>query len=98
MDVLFSELSILIFSRHLKAVVKSFDPGQRGWMSAGQVRRAFITLGLTPEDDLEDRIPCDIVLEKLKRTQELELFSLLSAGTETVTENSENSSKSDSDL
>ncbi|XP_026731554.1 uncharacterized protein LOC113496515 [Trichoplusia ni] len=66
--------------RHLEAVVKSFDPGQRGWLSAGQVRRAFITLGLTPVDDLDDRIPTDVVLEMLKYTQENELYDLLIAG------------------
>lgn len=81
----------------MEAVVKSFDPGQRGWLSAGQTRRAFTTLGLTPDEELDDRIPCDIVLDSLKKTQELELFSLLSAGSNII-ENSEDSSKTDSDL
>lgn len=73
-------LKIISLFRHLEAVVKSFDPGQRGWLSAGQVRRAFITLGLTPVDDLDDRIPTDVVLEMLKITQENELYDLLIAG------------------
>lgn len=66
--------------RHLEAVVKSFDPGQRGWLSAGQVRRAFTTLGLTPPANMEERIPTDVVLNNLRQTQEKELFELLSAG------------------
>lgn len=66
--------------RHLEAVVKSFDPGQRGWLSAGQVRRAFITLGLTPADDIDERIPTDVVLEAIKKRQEDELYDLLIAG------------------
>lgn len=61
-------------------MVKSFDPGQRGWLSAGQTRRAFVTLGLTPEEPLEDRIPCDVVLNSLRKTQETELYNLLAAG------------------
>ncbi|KAL0851135.1 hypothetical protein ABMA28_007000 [Loxostege sticticalis] len=71
---------VLYENRHLEAVVKSFDPGQRGWLSAGQTRRAFVTLGLTPEEPLEDRIPCDVVLNSLRKTQETELYNLLAAG------------------
>ncbi|CAG9796564.1 unnamed protein product [Diatraea saccharalis] len=80
--------------RHLEAVVKSFDPGQRGWLSAGQTRRAFITLGLQPDDDLDERISSDEVLNTLRQRQESELFELLSAGMD-LPENTE-SSKSDS--
>lgn len=65
----------------MKAIIKSFDPGQRGWPTVGQVRRAFQTLGLTPDDDLlYDRTPTDIVLQSSKEKQELELFNLLTAG------------------
>ncbi|KAJ8704489.1 hypothetical protein PYW07_011677 [Mythimna separata] len=71
---------VLFEERHLVAVIKSFDPGQKGWLSAGQVRRAFITLGLTPPSEIEDRTPTDVVLNNLRVTQEKELFELLSAG------------------
>lgn len=64
----------------MQAVVKSFDPGNRGWLSAGQVRRAFTTLGFNPPKHLGDRVPCDVVLDTLKETQETELFNLVAAG------------------
>ncbi|XP_030040259.2 uncharacterized protein LOC115455726 [Manduca sexta] len=73
---------VLYESRHLKAVIKSFDPGQRGWLSAGQIRRAYTTLGLTPKEFLDDRVQCDIVINSLKDSQETELLGLLSAGME----------------
>lgn len=65
----------------MEAVVKSFDPGQRGWLSAGQVRRAFTSLGFSPPDDvLSERTPTDVVLNNLRTTQERELFDLLASG------------------
>ncbi|CAH0592490.1 unnamed protein product [Chrysodeixis includens] len=76
----FGQAPVVYEDRHLEAVVKSFDPGQRGWLSAGQVRRAFKTLGLTLKDDLEERIPTDEVLKGLKVAQEEELYELLNAG------------------
>ncbi|CAB3240048.1 unnamed protein product [Arctia plantaginis] len=71
---------VLYEDRHLRAVIKSFDPGNRGWLTPGQVRRAFITLGLTLTETLNERIPTDVLFELLKTTQEKELFSLLTAG------------------
>ncbi|KAJ8736342.1 hypothetical protein PYW08_006998 [Mythimna loreyi] len=71
---------VLFEERHLEAVVKSFDPGHRGWLSAGQVRRAFTTLSLTPPINIEERTSTDVVLNNLRATQEQELFDLLSAG------------------
>ncbi|KAJ0182490.1 hypothetical protein K1T71_001859 [Dendrolimus kikuchii] len=62
---------VLYEDRHLEAVVKSFDPGQRGWLSIGQMRRAYITLGLTPKETLEERIPIEQVLNGLRKTQEM---------------------------
>lgn len=69
--------------RHLQAVMKSFDPCNRGWLTAGQVRRAFTTLGLTPKSNLEVKTPTLEVLDMLRETQEEELLSLLKAGFET---------------
>uniref|UniRef100_A0A2A4JN57 EF-hand domain-containing protein n=1 Tax=Heliothis virescens TaxID=7102 RepID=A0A2A4JN57_HELVI len=77
---------VLFEDRHLEAVVKSFDPCNRGWLSAGQVRRAFITLGLTPEAEISDKTPTQDVYEKLRETQKKELFDLLSAGSDTTDE------------
>ncbi|RVE42551.1 hypothetical protein evm_012799 [Chilo suppressalis] len=71
---------VLYENKHLEAVVKSFDPGQRGWLSAGQTRRAFITLGLQPDEHLHERNPYDEVLNSLQKKQETELFDLLCAG------------------
>lgn len=90
----YGQAPVIYEDRHLEAVVKSFDPGQRGWLSAGQTRRAFITLGLTPDDNLEDRIPCDVVLKNIRTTQESELYELLCAGMEQAesTESSNSSS------
>ncbi|XP_075972942.1 uncharacterized protein LOC142974454 [Anticarsia gemmatalis] len=72
---------VLYEDRHLQAVVKSFDPGNRGWLSSGQVRRAFTTLGITPKNNLEERVSTDEVFCVLKQCQESQLFHLLSAGT-----------------
>ncbi|KAF9415642.1 hypothetical protein HW555_006787 [Spodoptera exigua] len=74
---------VLFEQRHLEAVVKSFDPSGRGWVSTGQVRRAYITLGLPPPENIEERISTAELLEGLKETQERELLSLLCAGIET---------------
>ncbi|KAM3967908.1 LOW QUALITY PROTEIN: phosphatidylinositol glycan anchor biosynthesis class N [Aphomia sociella] len=70
---------VLYEKRHLEAVIKSFDPGQRGWLSPGQIRRAYFTLGLTPPEFLEDKTSCEAVLRNIKKSQEIELFNLLSA-------------------
>ncbi|XP_022822305.1 uncharacterized protein LOC111353487 [Spodoptera litura] len=78
---------VLFEDRHLKAIVNSFDPSQRGWLTVGQVRRAFMTLGLTPDDNLLDRTPTDIVFQSLKEKQELELFNLLAAGMKPLRDN-----------
>lgn len=80
-------LSINLISRHLKAIIRGFDPGDRGWLAAGQFRRAHITLGFLPEESLQERIPTDIALKKLKDTQERELFCLLNAGNAEVLSN-----------
>ncbi|CAK1540049.1 unnamed protein product [Leptosia nina] len=72
---------VLYENRHLQAVIKSFDPCQRGWLSAGQVRRLYTTLGLPLEEVLEDKMSCDVVLKKLISCQEDDLYNLLSAGT-----------------
>ncbi|PZC84321.1 hypothetical protein B5X24_HaOG205516 [Helicoverpa armigera] len=77
---------VLFEDRHLEAVVKSFDPGNRGWMSAGQVRRAFTTLGLTPEAEISEKTPTQDVYEKLRETQKRELYELLNAGKDTYDE------------
>ncbi|XP_022821364.1 uncharacterized protein LOC111352904 [Spodoptera litura] len=71
---------VLYEDRHLKAIIKSFDPGDRGWLSAGQFRRAYITLGFLPDKTLQEKIPTDMAIKKLQATQELELFCLLNAG------------------
>ncbi|KAL4712661.1 hypothetical protein ACJJTC_007958 [Scirpophaga incertulas] len=71
---------VLYGDSHLEAIMKSFDPGQRGWLSEGQTRRVFITLGLKPPINLDEQIPCNVVFESLKKAQENELFELLSAG------------------
>lgn len=60
--------------------MKSFDPGQRGWLSAGQMRRAYITLGLTPDDTCDESVSTDTALNNLRKAQEIELFSLIAAG------------------
>ncbi|XP_038207746.1 uncharacterized protein LOC119829349 [Zerene cesonia] len=78
---------VLYESRHLEAVIKSFDPCQRGWLSTGQVRRLYTTLGLVPEEFLEERVPVDIIFKSVKSCQEKELYDLLVAGT-----NSDNNS------
>ncbi|VVC91986.1 unnamed protein product [Leptidea sinapis] len=67
-------------SRHFEAVIKSFDPCNRGWLSAGQVRRLFVTLGFTLDEVHEEKISNEIVLKNLIKAQENELYSLLSAG------------------
>lgn len=72
--------SLLHDYRHLEAVIKSFDPCRRGWLSAGQVRRLYTTLGLQLELISEEKISCDEILEKLIICQEQELYDLLSAG------------------
>ncbi|XP_045503245.1 uncharacterized protein LOC123700123 [Colias croceus] len=72
---------VLFESRHLDAVIKSFDPCQRGWLSAGQVRRLYTTLGLVPEEFVEERVPVDLVFKSVKCCQEKELYNLLAAGT-----------------
>ncbi|KAI8438571.1 hypothetical protein MSG28_011028 [Choristoneura fumiferana] len=85
---------VLYETKHLEAVIKSFDPGQRGWLSAGQIRRLYTTLGLTPEDDLDDRISTEVVFNNVKKAQESELLCLLSAGmpTEDLSENTSSTS------
>lgn len=61
--------------------MKSFDPGQRGWVNASQLRRAYITLGLKPPQVKDDeKIPTDEFLKNLKSSQENELSELLLAG------------------
>ncbi|KAF9811255.1 hypothetical protein SFRURICE_002624 [Spodoptera frugiperda] len=71
---------VLFEQRHLEAVVKSFDPSGRGWVTTGQVRRAYYTLGLPPPEPIPERITTAELLEDLKETQERELLELLSAG------------------
>ncbi|CAH4031181.1 unnamed protein product [Pieris brassicae] len=71
---------VLYEARHLEAVIKSFDPCNRGWLSAGQIRRLYTTLGLQFSEVLEERTSCDEVLDKLKICQEEEIYDLLSAG------------------
>ncbi|XP_037968724.2 uncharacterized protein LOC119692380 [Plutella xylostella] len=71
---------VLFDIRHLEAIIRSFDPGERGWLSAVQVGRAFKTIGLTSLDIEEERIPTDKVLSLLKETQEAELYDLITAG------------------
>lgn len=61
--------------------MKSFDPGQRGWVNAGQLHRAYITLGLNPPKIPADaKIPTDEFLNNLKNDQEKELSEILMAG------------------
>lgn len=63
-------------------MVKSFDPGQRRWVSANQLRRAYITIGLNPPTVSDDeKIPTSDLLKNLKNDQEKELYELLTAGT-----------------
>ncbi|KAI5645814.1 hypothetical protein NE865_02084 [Phthorimaea operculella] len=73
---------VLYERRHLEAVVKSFDPGNRGWLSPSQVRKAFTTLGFTPVEPLEESTPLAAVVDDLLHVQEKELYSLLTAGTD----------------
>ncbi|XP_026758572.3 GPI ethanolamine phosphate transferase 1 [Galleria mellonella] len=70
---------VLYERRHLEAVIKSFDPGQRGWLSTGQIRRIYTTLGITPPEIFEDKTSCEVVLNSLEKSQEIDLFSLVSA-------------------
>ncbi|XP_063548560.1 GPI ethanolamine phosphate transferase 1-like [Cydia strobilella] len=71
---------VLYEDRHLEAVIKSFDPGRRGWLSSGQVRRLYATLGLTLEEYPHEKISTAIIFKDIKKTQESELLCLLSAG------------------
>lgn len=64
----------------MEAVIKSFDPAQRGWLSAGQVHRLYTTLGLNAEELAEEEIPSDVLLRNLIKSQEEELHQLLAAG------------------
>ncbi|KAJ2954848.1 hypothetical protein O0L34_g3165 [Tuta absoluta] len=73
---------VLYERRHLEAVVKSFDPGNRGWLSPGQVRKAFTTLGFAPMEPLEENTPLAAVVGEMLRVQEKELYHLLTAGTD----------------
>lgn len=62
-------------------MVKSFDPSQRGWVNAAQMRRAYITLGLNPPKIPDDeKIPTDEFQKNLKKDQENELSELIMAG------------------
>lgn len=62
-------------------MVKSFDPGQRGWLNAGQLRRVYITLGLNPPKIADDEIiSTDECSKNLKNDQENKLSELLMAG------------------
>ncbi|XP_023943366.1 uncharacterized protein LOC112049631 [Bicyclus anynana] len=81
---------VLYENRHLEAVIKSFDPGQRGWLNGGQAQRVYTTLGLINEELIEEKIPCDVLLDTLKQTQEIELFQLLSAGTDAFNDKNNN--------
>ncbi|PZC79102.1 uncharacterized protein LOC124630981 [Helicoverpa zea] len=71
---------VIYEDRHLEAVIKSFDPNNRGWLTSGQMRRAFRTLGLPPMETSDEKIPSDVVLNNLRSTQEHELYQLLVAG------------------
>ncbi|KPJ07615.1 hypothetical protein RR48_11171 [Papilio machaon] len=71
---------VLYENRHLEAVIKSFDPGQRGWLTAGQIRRLYATLGLAIKDEFNESMPCETVLKNVTEAQENELFDLISAG------------------
>ncbi|XP_022830296.1 uncharacterized protein LOC111359089 [Spodoptera litura] len=71
---------VLFEHRHLQAVVNSFDPSGRGWVTTGQVRRAYYTLGLPPPEPIEERMTTAELMNGLKETQERELLELLSAG------------------
>ncbi|XP_026320221.1 uncharacterized protein LOC113230485 [Hyposmocoma kahamanoa] len=73
---------VLYEQRHLEAIIKSFDPGRRGWISADQLRRMYTTVGLNSTDIPEDeRIPTDDLQKKLTLDQEIELYDLVVAGT-----------------
>ncbi|CAH2254856.1 jg15397 [Pararge aegeria aegeria] len=78
---------VLYEKRHLEAVIKSFDPGQRGWLSAGQVQRLYATLEFTGEELSEERTSCNVLLDNLKRTQEMELLQLLTVCVGVVNKN-----------
>lgn len=81
----------------MKAVIKSFDPGQRGWISACQLGRIYTTVGLNPPDIEEDeKISTEDFLKKLKFDQETELLELVSAGNTAAEEECSNN-KTDSD-
>ncbi|XP_047984572.1 uncharacterized protein LOC125225084 [Leguminivora glycinivorella] len=71
---------VLYEDRHLEAVIKSFDPGRRGWLTSGQVRRLYATLGLTLEEYPHEKVSTAVIFKDIKRTQEVELLRLLSAG------------------
>ncbi|CAK1602080.1 unnamed protein product [Parnassius mnemosyne] len=71
---------VLFEDRHLEAVVRSFDPGHRGWLTAGQIRRLYATLGLLIKEELPDSTPCETVINNVKEAQENELFDLLLVG------------------
>lgn len=64
----------------MEAVLNSFDPGHRGWLSAGQLRRLYTTLGMNLTNIPDDRICTIELLKKLKLDQEVELFELILAG------------------
>ncbi|KOB51938.1 EF hand 2 domain containing protein [Operophtera brumata] len=83
---------VLYENKHLEAVVKSFDPGQRGWLSEGQMRRAYITLGLSPAKTIEDRVLTNVALYNLQKAQETELFNLIAAGMNVDESSSESNS------
>ncbi|CAG4978612.1 unnamed protein product [Parnassius apollo] len=68
---------VLFEDRHLEALVKSFDPGHRGWLTAGQIRKLYATLGLLIKEELPDILPCETILNNVKEAQENELFDLL---------------------
>ncbi|XP_041975767.1 uncharacterized protein LOC121730695 [Aricia agestis] len=68
-------------NRHIEAVLKSFDPGQRGWLNVCQVRRLYESLGLEINQvDEKDKFAADAILEDIKNKQELALRELLMAG------------------
>ena len=67
-------------------------------MSTGQVRRAFITMGLTPPSILlgDEKIPTSVVMHNLRVVQEQELFDLLTAGVPGFEKTDKSSSNSSS--
>lgn len=88
---------LFLFLRHLEAIIKSFDPGRRGWISADQLRRMYTTVGLNCTDIPEDeRIPTDDLQKKLTLDQEIELYDLVVAGTTAHELSSTRISKTDS--